>query len=86
MGIVHEHRVDLTGRDAVAAGRVDVQEDRAVAREELLLEHGGRHFIGEPALLSDDTLQEQGAGLVCVLDPVSEVAHRLNLLFGCRFE
>ena len=75
MGIIHEHGVDLTGRDAIAAGAVDVKRDRAVPGEKLLLEHGRGHVVRKPALLSDHAFQIKGAGLIIVFDPVPEMTH-----------
>ena len=74
--------IDLAGGEAVTAGAVNVEGDRAVPGVKLLLEHGRRHIIRKPALFSDYAFQIQGSGRILVFDPVPEMTHQVFLLLS----
>ena len=77
--VVHEHGVDLTCRHAVAAGRVDPDDDVALAAGQLLFERLGRDVIVKPALLGNGAVEVErsDAGLF-VLCPVPEFLHSVE--------
>ncbi len=51
--IVHEHRVDAAGRDAIPSGAVDPDGHLAAVGEQLIAELLGGDIIIEPTLLGD---------------------------------
>ena len=84
-GIIHEHRVDLAGCDAVAAGAVQIDDHVALAGEQLILEHLRCDVIVKPALGSDGAVQFKNpcfrfsVGLISPLPKLLRIVHRVPI-------